>query len=144
KVIYDYRRSILEGEEEIYDLVRDLITAAVQDLIAYCCPKRTVSPEEYQRVIEAIHQVTAIALPEIKKEGFNETNSEELKQDVIDFMLMKYELYRNQKNAEQIKDAEKWLMLETIDQAWKQHMLNLDHLKEGIGLRSWGQKNPLI
>ncbi len=35
-------------------------------------------------------------------------------------------------------------MLETIDQSWKQHMLNLDHLKEGIGLRSWGQKNPLI
>ena len=35
-------------------------------------------------------------------------------------------------------------MLETIDQAWKQHMLNLDHLQEGISLRSWGQKNPLI
>ncbi len=31
-----------------------------------------------------------------------------------------------------------------IDKAWKQHMLNLDHLKEGIGLRGWGQKNPLI
>ncbi len=35
-------------------------------------------------------------------------------------------------------------MLETIDQAWKQHMINIDHLKEGIGLRGWGQKNPLI
>ena len=35
-------------------------------------------------------------------------------------------------------------MLETIDSAWRQHMLNLDHLKEGIGLRGWGQKNPLI
>ncbi len=43
-----------------------------------------------------------------------------------------------------IKTAEKWLVLETIDQAWRQHMLNLDHLKEGIGLRGWGQKNPLI
>ena len=43
-----------------------------------------------------------------------------------------------------IKTAEKWLVLETIDQAWSQHMLNLDHLKEGIGLRGWGQKNPLI
>jgi preprotein translocase subunit SecA len=43
-----------------------------------------------------------------------------------------------------MQQAEKWLLLETIDQSWKQHMLNLDHLKEGIGLRSWGQKNPLI
>ena len=59
-------------------------------------------------------------------------------------MLEKYELYRGQKNRERIQEAEKWLMLETIDQAWKQHMLNLDHLKEGISLRSWGQKNPLI
>ena len=50
----------------------------------------------------------------------------------------------NTQNQELFKNAEKWLMLETIDQAWKQHMLNLDHLKEGIGLRSMGQKNPLI
>ena len=42
------------------------------------------------------------------------------------------------------QDAEKWLLLETIDKAWKQHMLNIDHLKEGISLRSWGQKNPLV
>ena len=47
-------------------------------------------------------------------------------------------------NENIIKTAEKWLVLETIDQAWRQHMLNLDHLKEGIGLRGWGQKNPLI
>ena len=47
-------------------------------------------------------------------------------------------------NMTMIKDAHKWIMLETIDQSWKQHMLNLDHLKEGISLRSWGQKNPLI
>ncbi len=57
---------------------------------------------------------------------------------------MKYELHRSSQQQEMIQNAEKWLMLETIDQAWKQHMLNLDHLKEGIGLRSWGQKNPLI
>ena len=40
--------------------------------------------------------------------------------------------------------AEKWILLETIDHAWKQHLLNIDHLKEGIGLRGYGQKNPLI
>ena len=51
---------------------------------------------------------------------------------------------RNKIDQEMVQNAEKWLLLETIDQAWKQHMLNLDHLKEGIGLRGWGQKNPLI
>ena len=45
-------------------------------------------------------------------------------------------MYRQRQNQDIIQNAEKWLMLETIDQAWKQHMLNLDHLKEGISLRS--------
>ena len=58
-------------------------------------------------------------------------------------LLEQYQLLRNQ-HAEVTKQAEKWVLLETIDEAWKQHMLNLDHLKEGIGLRGWGQKNPLI
>ena len=60
------------------------------------------------------------------------------------FVLLKYTLYRKELDPQMVQEAEKWLMLETIDQAWKQHMLNLDHLKEGISLRSWGQKNPLI
>ncbi len=64
--------------------------------------------------------------------------------DTINFLLEKYQLYREQDDKGIIQQAEKWLMLETIDTAWKQHMLNLDHLKEGIGLRGWGQKNPLI
>ena len=64
--------------------------------------------------------------------------------DLINLLLQKYELYRNQQRSDTIQNAEKWLLLENIDSAWKQHMLNLDHLKEGIGLRGWGQKNPLI
>ena len=43
-----------------------------------------------------------------------------------------------------LKEAEKWILLETVDQAWKKHLQNIDHLKEGIGLRGYAQKNPLI
>ena len=67
-----------------------------------------------------------------------------LKKILLTYVLSRYDLFRNQKHKEAIQHAEKWLILETIDQAWKQHMLNLDHLKEGIGLRGWGQKTPLI
>ena len=48
--------------------------------------------------------------------------------------------YRKSTKSQRIQEAEKWLMLETIDQAWKQHMLNLDHLKEGISLAWLGPK----
>ena len=42
-----------------------------------------------------------------------------------------------------LRQLEKIIMLQTIDSLWKDHLLNMDHLKEGIGLRGYGQKNPL-
>lgn len=143
-VIYKYRRSILEGDQEIYELVRDMIVAAVQSLIEQLAPKRTLNQEAFEQIIAFISKLTGIMQAELDQEKFDSSNSEELKKDLINFLLLKYDLYRNQQHTQTVQDAEKWLMLETIDQAWKQHMLNLDHLKEGIGLRGWGQKNPLI
>lgn len=147
-VIYSYRRSILEGEDQLTGLVRDLIIGAAQDLIEEFCPKRTITPEGFDQLMQALSAITGIARQEIEKEQqFNQKNSDVLEKQIIDFLLLKYDLYRNRlqgANADMLHQAEKWLMLETIDTAWKQHMLNLDHLKEGIGLRGWGQKNPLL
>ena len=42
-----------------------------------------------------------------------------------------------------MRQLEKFVLLQTIDQLWKEHLLNMDHLKEGIGLRGYGQRNPL-
>lgn len=143
-VIYGYRREVLEGTENIYNLIRDLISKTLQDVIARFCPKRSITKEQAQQVLEFVSVMTNIPVVSIQQAGINTNNSDALSTDLNNFLLEKYELYRNQKNRERIHQAEKWLMLETIDQAWKQHMLNLDHLKEGISLRSWGQKNPLI
>jgi preprotein translocase subunit SecA len=144
KVIYDYRRSILEGEEQIFDLIRDLIGAAVSDMVFYHTQGSSVTPAAYDFIIDAVHNITAIPVETIRAAGFNTSNVEILKSDITDFMTEQYELFREQQDSKIIQEAEKWLMLEIIDQAWKQHMLNLDHLKEGIGLRGWGQKTPLI
>ncbi len=143
-VIYNYRRDILDGEEQIYDLMRDLITTLVQDVVGRFCPKRTALKDQVTMVFTFLHKITGLPLEAFYETGINEKNSDIMKTDLINFLLEKYTLFRNQQNRETIQDAEKWLMLETIDKAWKQHMYNLDHLKEGIGLRGWGQKNPLI
>ena len=144
KVIYDYRRSILEGEEQIFELIRDLIGAAVSDMVFYHTQGSSVTPAAYDLIIDGVHNITAIPVETIRAAGFNTSNVEILKSDITHFMTKQYELFREQQDTKIIQEAEKWLMLEIIDQAWKQHMLNLDHLKEGIGLRGWGQKTPLI
>lgn len=144
KVIYDYRRSILEGEDQIFELVRDLIGSAVADLIAHHCPNRTITPAEYEQVINAVHVISGLNIDAVRAAGLSTTSTELLKSDVTNYLVEQYSLFRDQHDGNIIQNAEKWLMLEIIDQAWKQHMLNLDHLKEGIGLRGWGQKTPLI
>lgn len=143
-VIYSYRRDILEGEEHIFELIRDLIAGSVEDAVAFHCPKRVVTKDAIQALFEAVARLTNISVNDITSALESTTNSDIVQRDLIKLLTDKYQLYRNQQDAPVIQNAEKWLMLEVIDQAWKQHMLNLDNLKEGIGLRGWGNKNPLI
>jgi len=144
-VVYTYRREVLEGAEQIYGLVRDFITKMVQDTIARLCPKRTVTTDQVNEVFDYLAKLTGLARTSFEQAGISTKNSDELKKDIINYLLEQYNLFRKGlSNDEMTQEAEKWLMLETIDHAWKRHMLNLDHLKEGINLRSWGQKNPLI
>lgn len=144
KVVYAYRRDALEGEEHIYDLVRDFIIKLVQDVVLTHCQKHEIRSEEVGGVFNDLHKLTGLSLNDFKQAGIATDNVENCKRDLINFLLAQYDLFRNQHDGDVIKQAEKWLVLETIDQAWKQHMVNLDHLKEGISLRGWGQKTPLI
>jgi preprotein translocase subunit SecA len=63
---------------------------------------------------------------------------------IIDYILYHYEQIRGRMSKDMLEQAEKWILLETIDHAWRLHLQNIDHLREGIGLRGYGQKNPLI
>jgi preprotein translocase subunit SecA len=143
-VVYNYRRASLESERDVYELVRDLITEAAQIVVDRISPSRKLLRPEIDKVYEMVAQLTGLKIEDIAGQGLDESNTDTLKKDLVNLLLERYELYRGQQPSEVIQEAEKWLVLETIDQAWKQHMVNLDYLKEGIGLRSWGQKNPLI
>ena len=143
-VIYEYRRSVLVSEEDIYQIVRDLIIATVSDLIAWFCPKRKVDTSEIKQVLEVAVHMAGIKPEDFSQGLYDVTTSDDLKSGLVEALLLKYDLFRNSAPAEALHNAEKWLVLESIDEAWKQHMLNLDALKEGINLRGWGQKNPLI
>jgi preprotein translocase subunit SecA len=142
-VIYQYRRDALEGEQQLYTLVCDMIINTIHTMImAETGSKRVVMPVQLEIIISNIAQITALPLTTFS--GFSKFNTADaLGTALINLLLEKYTLFRKQ-NEPITTQAEKWLLLETIDEAWKQHMLNLDHLKEGIGLRGWGQKNPLI
>ncbi|HBR70564.1 TPA: preprotein translocase subunit SecA [Candidatus Dependentiae bacterium] len=143
KVIYDYRRQILEQSDDTRGLITDLIIGFIQDAIAQYCPTRKLTHEQSEKVLHLVSQITAIRMQDFKDAGLSTENSDAFKKDLINFLLKNYEYYRAKFDQGQISAAEKWITLETVDKAWKQHMLNIDHLKEGIGYRGYAQKNPL-
>lgn len=143
-VIYKIRREMLEGENNVYELVQDMISQTVEDVVARNIATRVITVEEKQAIFNELAQLVGLKTIDFENAKLADKNREELEVSLIKFVLEKYAAHRERQNQEVIKNAEKWLMLETIDQAWKQHMLNLDHLKEGINLRSYSQKNPLI
>jgi len=143
-VIFTIRYDILKDFDQVLEIVRDFVNASVQDIVAMYCPERKISPIQCQEVITRIAMMTGLHSEKFDKKSLCKNNSDDLETAIVEFLLQEYAVYRDHKSKDMMHQAEKWLMLETIDQAWKQHMVNIDHLKEGIGLRGWGQKNPLI
>lgn len=143
-VIYKYRREILELDENSFDLARDFIAGTVEDMLSYYCADRKITAEQADQVVRHLSKIVVLPVEQFEKLNLSKTNYDQLTTDLINFIQEQYDLYRNAGNTDQIRTAEQWLMLESIDTAWKQHMLNIDHLREGISYRSWGQKNPLV
>jgi len=143
-VIYKYRREILEGGEQAMGIVRDMIADVVHKLFEVHCPGKSVTPEALEGVLESLEQLTGLSREIFETADFFQKSSGDLDMALVEFLVYQYEQYRGQVPQELVDNAEKWVLLETVDHAWKMHLQNLDQLREGIGLRGYGQKNPLI
>ncbi|MBD3273214.1 preprotein translocase subunit SecA [Candidatus Dependentiae bacterium] len=143
-VVYEYRREILEGEEQIQALIKQLIRDIVSSLFAIHCSRAKCDERTEEIIFDSLNKLTKIEKSVFEKAKLNPSDSATFEKKVIEFLNYQYEQYRTVLDEEMVKEAEKWILLETVDQAWKKHLQNIDHLKEGIGLRGYGQKNPLI
>jgi preprotein translocase subunit SecA len=74
----------------------------------------------------------------------DDLDQQEIADEITDFLVKEYEAKEALVGAERLRYYERMLMLQLIDQQWKDHLLSMDHLKEGISLRGYGQKDPLI
>jgi preprotein translocase subunit SecA len=143
-VVYNYRREILEGEEHLASLIRDIVSDVIHNLSSVYLPKKTCTQEGIDEVFNSVHTLTGLPIDLLQKADIDKKSSAQFESGLIQFLMYTYGLFKKQLPEDIIKEAEKWIMLETVDQHWKLHLQTLDELKEGIGLRGYGQKNPLI
>jgi preprotein translocase subunit SecA len=142
-VIYQQRREALQGgnlKPVVLDMVEDLVDAVVAE---YTAENTYAEDWDLENINNELSRL--FGLPDkITVESLGESNQEEFRDDLLE-RVAKYYDEREQDFGEPVmRDLENYLLLQTVDSYWKDHLLNMDHLKEGIGLRGYGQKDPLV
>ncbi|HVG39438.1 MAG TPA: SEC-C metal-binding domain-containing protein, partial [Pyrinomonadaceae bacterium] len=146
ETIYGLRRQLMEVPDQRDYLMGD--TGVAHDLLAdltkqYLNPE--VSPddwdtENYQIQLQSIYDFDAAA----ENLDFENATSEEIGEQIWERLKTKYDEKEQQVGVEAMRTYERIIMLNIIDAQWKDHLLALDHLKQGIGLVGYGQKDPLV
>ncbi len=142
EVIYALRRDILDGKEG-RDYVLGVAHDILDDKISAHCPEKT-DPSEWTlgdlaKDVLAYFDIEVHELP-FQLEGLGENDLRERLWEVVE---TKYDEKERSFTPELLRLLERDVLLRYVDLTWKDHLLALDHLKEGIGLRGYGQRDPL-
>ena len=144
QVIYETRRRILEGGDELRDQTLGFLGDAVSSLVAEYCPQG-VYPEEWdlEGLFKAISQLYPTQLdPEtLDLEGLDHNEFENL---LLDDAERAYKDREAEFGADLLHALERRVLLTVLDRHWREHLYEMDYLQEGIGLRAIGQRDPLV
>ncbi len=141
--IYSLRREILKGKD-LREHIFGLIETIVDWLMENETPKDK-SPEDWET--EAFQKAIGAQFGvDISNWGidWDTINFEELREKVLQTLKKIYQDKENALGPGRMREFERMIMLQIIDTQWKDHLLGMDYLKEGIGLRGYGQRDPLV
>ncbi|MBW2145569.1 MAG: preprotein translocase subunit SecA [Deltaproteobacteria bacterium] len=142
EVIYSQRRKILT-ESDLREDFQEIIRETVEEIVAAHANEKAY-PEDWKlkEMDEELFRVFGFRM-RLKPSDLEDTGCEALKEMVLNRALEMHASRENAFGPELMRWLEKFAMLETLDSMWKDHLLNMDLLKEGIGLRGYGQRDPL-
>ena len=142
EVIYQQRNDLLEGENieaVVQDMIEDLVDSVVEEFYQDRAESVEWKWDEFKtRMGELFHNV-----PDWPEEELADLKLETFKEKILTFVQLAYKNQDEVNGAETQRQLERLILLQVVDGLWKDHLLSMDHLKEGIGLRGYGQKNPL-
>jgi preprotein translocase subunit SecA len=149
EVIYKHRRAILAGED-LSEQIRHMAEQVVDSLLDIHCPREQY-PEEWDwpGLVESLHAQFGLTIARERSgpgsiEELKDLGREALREELRERVRQAYKRKEAELGPELMRQLEKMVMLQVIDYHWKDHLLGMDHLRDGIGLRGYGQKDPLI
>ncbi|HEX9466307.1 MAG TPA: preprotein translocase subunit SecA [Alphaproteobacteria bacterium] len=143
KVIYEQRKELMRATD-VAEQVADMRHEVIEDLVERCIPEKEYAEKwDTHGLHEEMLRIFGLNLPVAdwaKEEGIAD---QEIKTRLMDAVDRKFAEKAANIGPEIMRLAEKSILLQSLDQAWKDHLLQLDHLRQGINLRAYGQRDPL-
>ncbi len=142
KVIYKQRRLVL-ASDDVSEIIDDMIQDLVEDISPACCdPKMQSLDWDWDYIGDLVTSSFGLPL------DWTDDEKDDLGPDDFEDQLLKmvrdaYTAKTAAVGTAQMRHLERMILLKMVDDHWKDHLLGMDHLREGIGLRGYGQKNPL-
>jgi preprotein translocase subunit SecA len=138
KEIYSFRKEILQSRD-IKDKVMTMTDEVAEELIALHCPEDQNSEEwDIKALKDALYGAFSVSVQEVPDD------LPVFRDSVLTEIRKTYEAKESEIGAEMMRYLERMMVLQVVDTQWKDHLLAMDHLKEGIGLRGYGQRDPLV
>lgn len=144
EVIYQQRREALSGKN-LYPVIKELIGEKAEEIAdAFADERRLPDEWDFRGIADAVFKQFNFHFRKPDTHTLDGLNREGLAQLLADDALRVYEAKATTLTADAFRQMERIVMLQTVDSLWKDHLLSMDHLKEGIGLRGYAQQNPLL
>jgi preprotein translocase subunit SecA len=141
QAVYKMRHALLEGEDQ-KPRVLETIEGILASYIDLRCPEKThVSTYDWTGLESDI--LTQFGV-KIRTQELMGKDRRDIENEIHEQLLQKYADKETLIGVELMREMERVIFLNVIDNQWKDHLLSMDHLKEGIGMRAYGQKDPLI
>lgn len=143
EVIYRQRREALQGEN-LKPVVLDMIEDLLEGILAETADEKHYAEDwDLEKINSEFLRLFGLQM-NLTVESLGDIEYEEFRDSLLERLTKRYEAREQEFGESMMRELESYLLLQTVDTYWKDHLLNMDHLKEGIGLRGYGQQDPLI
>jgi preprotein translocase subunit SecA len=142
--IYEQRRAVLEGRDLSED-VRGWIDEVVERTVAQYTDAEFGEEWDLDALVKAVQDLSTsnITVDELREEGIDLGSREAIVQELQNAAAVEYDAKEEELGAELMRELERFVILQVVDQRWREHLENMDYLRDGIHLRAMAQKDPL-
>jgi preprotein translocase subunit SecA len=141
EVIYANRRRILEGEN-LRERMLELIEKHIGILVEAHCSEHDDAEVDYDEVIRGYRAIVPMTTVDVS--AIRDRDPDEIEELLVSDAIKHYEAKERETGEELTRFVERAVMLSVIDQLWREHLTQMDDMRQGIGLQAYGQKDPLV